>query len=62
MNNYFSKQKVFMDFIGRTNESDAHLSIIIEDMIKEKFQLKGGYGDLIANEEKYEEFVKTFRL
>lgn len=60
MNNYFNKQKkVFMDFIGRTNESDAHLSIIIEDMIKEKFQLKGGYGDLIANEEKYEEFVKT---
>ncbi|MBD3830173.1 MAG: Flp pilus assembly complex ATPase component TadA [Arcobacter sp.] len=28
-------------------------------MIKEKFHLKGGYGDLIANEEKYEQFVRT---
>ena len=28
-------------------------------MIKDKFQLKGGYGDLIANEEKYAEFVRT---
>ena len=41
MNNYFNKQKkVFMDFIGRTNESDAHLSIIIEDIIKEKGRIQ----------------------
>lgn len=60
INNYFKKQKkLFMEFIGRGEDSDEHLAIIIEEMIKEKFHLKGGYGDLIANEEKYQEFVKT---
>ena len=28
-------------------------------MIKQKFQLKGGYGDLIADEAKYAEFVRS---
>ncbi|MEZ4692474.1 MAG: hypothetical protein R2837_00295 [Aliarcobacter sp.] len=35
------------------------LSHVIEEMIKDKFQLKGGYGDLIANETKYAEFVRS---
>jgi len=57
---FFEKQKKSIyDFIGKTEDSDTHLSNIIEDMIKEKFHLKGGYGDLIANEEKYEQFVRT---
>lgn len=52
------KHKVF-EFIGKTEDTDTHLSHIIEDMIKDKFQLKGGYGDLIANEAKYAEFVRS---
>lgn len=54
------KQKhSFLEFIGKTEDTDTHLSHIIEDMIKDKFQLKGGYGDLIANEAKYAEFVRS---
>ena len=54
------KQKQsFFEFIGKTEDSDTHLSHVIEEMIKNKFQLKGGYGDLIANESKYAEFVRS---
>ena len=49
----------FLDFMGKSEDVDTQLAILIEDMIKDKFQLKGGYGDLIANEEKYAEFVRT---
>ncbi len=57
---FFEKQKKSIyDFIGKSDDPDTHLSNVIEDMIKEKFHLKGGYGDLIANEEKYEQFVRT---
>ena len=56
----FEKQKhKFLEFIGKSEDVDTQLAIIIEDVIKDKFQLKGGYGDLIANEEKYAEFVRT---
>jgi general secretion pathway protein E len=59
-NDIFEKQKSsFLQFINKNDDSDTHLATIIEDVIKEKFQLRGGYGDLIANEEKYEEFVHT---
>ncbi|WP_368028875.1 GspE/PulE family protein [Arcobacter sp. s6] len=59
-NSILEKQKnSFLQFINKNDDSDTHLSTIIEDVIKEKFQLRGGYGDLIANEEKYEEFVRT---
>lgn len=54
------KQKhTFFEFIGKTDDTDTHLSHVIEEMIKDKFQLKGGYGDLIANEAKYAEFVRS---
>ncbi|RXJ85097.1 GspE/PulE family protein [Arcobacter cloacae] len=54
------KQKhSFYQFIGKEEDSDTHLSYIIEEVIKDKFQLKGGYGDLIANEAKYAEFVRS---
>ena len=54
------KQKhSFYQFIGKEEDSDTHLSYIIEEVIKDKFQLKGGYGDLIANEAKYVEFVRS---
>jgi len=57
---FFRKtKKSIYDFIGKSDDPDTHLSNVIEDMIKEKFHLKGGYGDLIANEEKYEQFVRT---
>ena len=56
----FEKQKnKFLEFIGKSEDVDTQLAILIEDVIKDKFQLKGGYGDLIANEEKYAEFVRT---
>ncbi len=56
----FEKQKNrFLEFIGKSEDIDTQLAMLIEDVIKEKFQLKGGYGDLMANENKYEEFVKT---
>jgi general secretion pathway protein E len=59
-NAIFEKQKSsFLQFINKNDDSDINLATIIEDVIKEKFQLRGGYGDLIANEEKYEEFVRT---
>lgn len=49
----------FFEFIGKNEDVDTQLAILIEDVIKDKYQLKGGYGDLIANEEKYAEFVRT---
>ncbi len=56
----FEKQKnKFLEFLGKSEDVDTQLGILIEDMIKNKFQLKGGYGDLIANEEKYAEFVRS---
>jgi general secretion pathway protein E len=56
----FEKQKnKVLEFLGKSEDIDTQLGILIEDVIKEKFQLKGGYGDLMANEEKYEQFVKT---
>ena len=59
-NKLIEKQKhSFFEFIGKTEDTDTHLSHVIEEMIKDKFQLKGGYGDLIANESKYAEFVRT---
>ncbi|MDD2894995.1 MAG: ATPase, T2SS/T4P/T4SS family [Aliarcobacter sp.] len=49
----------FFEFIGKNEDVDTQLAILIEDVIKDKYQLKGGYGDLIANEEKYAEFVRS---
>jgi len=46
-------------FINKKEEDDKTLTILIEDMIKEKYSLTGGYGDLIANETKYAEFVRS---
>jgi type II secretory ATPase GspE/PulE/Tfp pilus assembly ATPase PilB-like protein len=57
---FFEKQKkILLTFITKKEDSDSTLGSIIEDVIKNKYQLKGGYGDLIANEEKYEEFVRS---
>ena len=54
-NAIFEKQKnSFLQFINKNDDSDVNLATIIENVIKEKFQLRGGYGDLIANEETYE--------
>ncbi len=53
------QKKLILSYISIKDDVDTHLANIIEDVIKEKFQLKGGYGDLIANEAKYKEFVET---
>ena len=59
-NKLLEKQKKSINnFLGKSDNNDAHLSNVIEDMIKQKFQLKGGYGDLIADEAKYAEFVRS---
>ena len=56
----FEKQKhKFLEFFGKSDDVDTQLAILIEDVIKDKFQLKGGYGDLISHEDKYEQFVRT---
>ena len=52
------KNKV-LDFFGKSEDVDTQLAILIEEVIKDKFQLKGGYGDLISHEDKYEQFVRT---
>ena len=52
------KNKV-LDFFGKNEDVDTQLAILIEEVIKDKFQLKGGYGDLITHEDKYEQFVRT---
>lgn len=52
------KNKV-LDFFGKNEDVDTQLAILIEEVIKDKFQLKGGYGDLISHEDKYEQFVRT---
>lgn len=41
------------------NKDDKNLAEVIENMIKTKYKLIGGYGDLIADESKYSEFVKS---
>ena len=57
---FFEKQKkAFNEFIGIEQDTGNHLSNMIEEMIKTKYNLKGGFGDLIANEGKYEDFVKS---
>lgn len=53
------QRNTIKNFLGNSDDADSHLASVIEDMIKQKFQLKGGYGDLISNESKYEEFVRT---
>ena len=56
----YEKQKdLLLQYVNKTEDTDADLGVLIEDVIKEKFNLTGGYGDLIANEEKYEEFVRS---
>ena len=41
------------------NKDERNLSETIENMIKNKYKLIGGYGDLIADENKYKEFVES---
>lgn len=52
-------KKSFLQFMKKNDDTDSDLATVIEDVIINKFHLKGGYGDLISNEEKYEEFVRT---
>jgi type II secretory ATPase GspE/PulE/Tfp pilus assembly ATPase PilB-like protein len=53
------QKKSFIKLINNKEDADTDLAILIEDMIKNKYKLSGGFGDLIANEEKYEEFVRS---
>jgi type II secretory ATPase GspE/PulE/Tfp pilus assembly ATPase PilB-like protein len=53
------QKKSFIKLINNKEDADTDLAILIEDMIKDKYKLSGGFGDLIANEDKYEEFVRS---
>jgi len=60
LKDFFQEKKALIStYIKKDEEKDAVLGSLIEDMIKEKFNLSGGYGDLIANESKYVEFVRS---
>jgi len=57
---YFKEKKTeLVQYIKKEDEKDVVLSTLIEDLIKDKFNIAGGYGDLIANESKYAEFVRS---
>ncbi|MDY0327627.1 MAG: ATPase, T2SS/T4P/T4SS family [Arcobacteraceae bacterium] len=51
--------KLINDIFKKQEEIDSDFIVMMEDGIKSKFNLKGGYGDLIANEESYSSFVKS---
>lgn len=52
--------KIITDTIKKQTENNEFDFIAyMEDGIKSKYNLKGGYGDLIANEEAYASFVKS---
>ena len=53
-----NRQK-FEDLVKKDDSNETNLQTIIEDMIKDKYNLKGGFSDLIVNEKKYEQFVKS---
>ncbi|MGB1226877.1 MAG: GspE/PulE family protein [Poseidonibacter sp.] len=56
---YNEKKALLTSYIKKDDEKDAILGTLIEDVIKDRFNLSGGYGDLIANEAKYAEFVRS---
>ncbi len=57
---FFEEKKTALtQYINKEEEKDTVLSTLIEDVIKEKFNFSGGYSDLIANESKYAEFVRS---
>lgn len=47
------------DYFKKHDDDQSHLAVLIEEMIQTKYNLKGGFSDLIANEEKYENFVRS---
>lgn len=47
------------ELLGKESDNTNHLSIMIENMIQTRYNLKGGFSDLIANESKYENFVRS---
>ena len=57
---YFDKYKnKFYEIMGNESDSSNHLATMIENMIQTRYNLKGGFSDLIANEAKYESFVRS---
>lgn len=57
---FITKQKEnFFSTLKKDNEPDIDFNTLIENVIKEKYKLSGGYSDLISNEEKYIEFVHS---
>jgi type II secretory ATPase GspE/PulE/Tfp pilus assembly ATPase PilB-like protein len=56
---YQTKKNAVLKIVKRTEEKDEILGNLIEEVIKNKFNLSGGYGDLMANEIKYAEFVRS---
>jgi len=60
INENIEKQKMnFKNLLSDDNEQDINISEVIENVIQSKYNLAGGYGDLIANEKNYSEFVRS---
>lgn len=53
------KKNIFSGYIKKEQEKDTSLPVLIEDVIKEKYNLADGYGDLMGNESKYADFVRS---
>ncbi|QOG11229.1 GspE/PulE family protein [Arcobacter sp. FWKO B] len=53
------QKKQIIKLFSKDENSDISLSFLIEEAIKEKYNLKGGYGDLLSNEEQYADFVRS---
>ncbi len=51
------RQKQNILQLVKKEEVGKEFNVLVEDIIKERFKLPGGYSDLISNEEKYKEFV-----
>ena len=56
---YETQKDSFTKVFKKNEEKDEILGNMIEDVIKNKFELSGGYGDLMGNEVKYAEFVRS---
>ena len=52
-------QNNISDILKKKSSLDTDIETLVENVIKDKYQLVGGFTDLITNEELYEDFVKN---
>lgn len=52
-------QNNISDILKKKSSFDTDIESLVENVIKDKYQLVGGFTDLITNEELYEDFVRN---